>query len=73
MCLAIPAKIIKREASGLGVVSYLGSEVKADFTLVPEAGVGDWVILHAGFAISVLDEKEAQITLDLFRQMAEAE
>ena len=73
MCLAIPAKIIKREPSGLGVVSYLGSEVKADFTLVPDARVGDWVILHAGFAISVMDEKEAQITLDLFREMAEAE
>jgi hydrogenase expression/formation protein HypC len=36
---------------------------------VPEAGVGQYVIVHAGFALNVLDEAEAQETLDLFRQM----
>ncbi len=70
MCLAVPAKIIKLEESGQGVVSYLGTEVRTDFSLVPGAKIGDWVIVHAGFAISLMDRKEARITLRLFREMA---
>jgi hydrogenase expression/formation protein HypC len=72
MCLAVPAKIVELEESGQGTVSYLGSEVKANFTLVPEARLGDWVIIHAGFAISVLDPEEARETLRLFKEMAAA-
>jgi hydrogenase expression/formation protein HypC len=53
-------------------VSYLGSEVRANFTLVPQARPGDWVILHAGFAISVMDAEEARETLLLFKEMAAA-
>ena len=71
-CLAVPAKITRLEPSGLGSVAYLGSEVRADFSLVPQAKVGDWVIVHAGFAISVMDEKEARKTLRLFRELAKA-
>jgi hydrogenase expression/formation protein HypC len=71
MCLAVPAKIVQLEESGQGTVSYLGSEVRANFSLVPQARKGDWVIVHAGFAISILDEEEAQETLKLFREMAE--
>jgi len=70
MCLAVPAKITRLEESGGGVVSYLGSEVRTDFSLVPQAKVGDWVIVHAGFAISVMDAKEARRTLRLFRELA---
>ncbi len=69
MCLAVPAKITRIDGSRQGAVDYLGSEVKANFSLVPEAGPGDWVILHAGFAISVMDAKEARKTLRLFREM----
>jgi len=72
MCLAVPAKITRLEASGLGAVDYLGTEVKANFSLVPQAKTGDWVIIHAGFAISVMDAKEARETLRLFREMAES-
>ncbi|MFO7733323.1 MAG: HypC/HybG/HupF family hydrogenase formation chaperone [Candidatus Aminicenantes bacterium] len=72
MCLAVPAKITRLEASGLGAVDYLGTEVKANFSLVPQAKAGDWVIIHAGFAISVLDAKEARETLRLFRELAES-
>jgi hydrogenase expression/formation protein HypC len=72
MCLAVPAKITRVEASGLGIVDYLGNEVKTNFTLLPEAKVGDWVIIHAGFAISLLDRKEARRTLRLFREMAKS-
>jgi hydrogenase expression/formation protein HypC len=70
MCLAVPAKITRMDGSGSGLVEHLGNEVRANFSLVPQARVGDWVIVHAGFAISVLDEKEARRTLRLFREMA---
>jgi hydrogenase expression/formation protein HypC len=70
MCLAVPAKITRLEEQGLGLVDYLGNEVRTNFTLLPQVRVGDWVIVHAGFAISVMDEKEARKTLRLFRELA---
>jgi hydrogenase expression/formation protein HypC len=70
MCLAVPAKIVRLEESGQGTASYMGSEVRANFSLVPKARPGDWVIIHAGFAISIVDAKEARETLRLFREMA---
>jgi hydrogenase expression/formation protein HypC len=73
MCLAVPAKITTIDESGQGTASYLGSEVKVNFSLVPQARRGDWVIIHAGFAISVMDEEEAQETLLLFKELAESE
>ena len=73
MCLAVPAKITRLEESGRGSVSYLGNDVRTDFSLVPQVKVGDWVIVHAGFAISVLDEKEAKRTLRLLREIAKAQ
>ncbi len=72
MCLAVPAKITRIDESGQGAATYLGSEVQANFSLVPQAKPGDWVIIHAGFAISVLDEAEARETLQLFKEMADA-
>jgi hydrogenase expression/formation protein HypC len=73
MCLAVPAKIVEVDESGQGTASYLGSEVKANFSLVPQARPGDWVILHAGFAISVMDAREARETLRLFKELAATE
>lgn len=70
MCLAVPAKIVSLEGSGQGVASYMGSEVRVNFTLVPQAKPGDWVIIHAGFAISIVDDEEARETLRLFKEMA---
>ena len=67
MCLAVPAKIVRLEESGQGTASYMGSEVRANFSLVPQARKGDWVIIHAGFAISIVDEAEARATLRLFK------
>lgn len=74
MCLAIPGKIIefdkKKEHA---TVDYGdGTKRKANVTLV-NAKVGDYVLVHAGFAIQVLDEKEAHETLDLFREMLSME
>ncbi len=73
MCLGVPAKIISIDESKQGEVDYLGTRVKASFVLLEEPKLGDWVIVHAGFAISRLDEKEAQETLSILREISEAE
>jgi hydrogenase expression/formation protein HypC len=52
-------------------VDFGGVIKEVDVTLVPEASVGDYVLVHAGFAIGVVEEKEALETLELLRQMAE--
>lgn len=69
MCLGIPAKVIQVDDSGLGKVEYLGTKVKANFSLLEKVEVGDWVIVHAGFAITKMDETEAMETLSLLIEM----
>ena len=68
MCLAIPARVKSihgHEAEvEIGGVSY-----KASIWLTPEAKVGDYVLLHTGYAIGVIDEEEAKETLRLLREM----
>lgn len=73
MCLGIPAKVVQIDKSNLGKVDYLGTRVKTNFELLDNLKVGDWVIVHAGFAISKLDEEEARETFSLLREMAEKE
>ena len=68
MCLAIPAKIENIEGPR-ATVNLDGNRTDVLVTLVPEAKVGQWVLIHAGFAITLLDEKEAKETYDLLRQM----
>ena len=70
MCLAIPGKIVDIDAEEeRAVVDYGdGTKREANITLV-EVKIGDYVLVHAGFAIQVLDEKDAEETLDLFREM----
>ena len=70
MCLGIPAKVVEVDESGIGKVDYLGTKVKANLTLLENVKIGDWVILHAGFAISQLNEEEAQETPQLLREYA---
>lgn len=70
MCLGIPAKVTLIDKSKQGKVDYLGTKVKTNFALLDDVKIGDWVILHAGFAISKLDEEEAQETFDLLREFA---
>jgi len=72
MCLAIPAKVIEIE-DNMAVVELGGVTRRASLMLVPETKVGDYVLLHAGFAIQRLDEEEAQETLRLFAEIAAAE
>ena len=70
MCLAIPGKIVEIDSKKQSaIVDYgSGTKRKANVSLV-EVKIGDYVLVHAGFAIQVLDEKEAQETLALFREM----
>ena len=71
MCLAVPAKIIDLPSPTEGTVDMGGVQYPTDLTLVEGAALGDYVIVHAGFAIQKLDEQEAQETLALFRELAE--
>ncbi|MCJ7545060.1 MAG: HypC/HybG/HupF family hydrogenase formation chaperone [Phycisphaerae bacterium] len=68
MCLAIPAKIESIHESW-GTVALAGSRTRANLMLVPEARVGDWVLVHAGFAITVIQAKDARQTYELLAQM----
>ena len=71
MCLGIPAKILERNESA-AVVELGGVRREISVMLVDDAAVGEWVIVHAGFAIGKLSEEEAEQTLALFREIADA-
>ena len=68
MCLGIPAKIISRNGD-LAKVMVGGVEYTASLQLLPESGVGDFVIIHAGFAIEKIDPEEAAHTIKLFQEI----
>jgi len=70
MCLGIPAKVIDIDDSRQGKVDYLGTKVRVSFALLEDIRPGDWVIVHAGFAITKLDQEEARETLSLLREIA---
>jgi hydrogenase expression/formation protein HypC len=67
MCLAVPMKLKKIEQD-IGFVEVSGIEREVSLTLVPEAKIGDFLLIHAGFAIAVIDEKEAIETLDTIKE-----
>ena len=69
MCLALPMRITALDGA-LATIAVEGLEQQCSVMLVPDAAVGDYVLVHAGFAISVIDEAEAQETYDLFREIA---
>ena len=68
MCLGIPAKIIKIE-NGMGTIDMDGTRREVSLLLQEDAGVGDYVIVHAGFAIHRVDEEEALESLKFLREM----
>ena len=68
MCLAIPAKIVQIEEDGLATVDIMGVTRTISVDLTPQAKVDDFVLVHAGFAIEVVDEQFAQETIDLITQ-----
>ena len=72
MCLAIPALV--KSIDGLEAeVEIGGISRRASIMLTPEARVGDYVLLHTGYAINIVDDDEARSTLDMFREIAEQE
>ena len=71
MCLAIPAKITELKDDRLATVDILGVTREIALDLTPQAALGDYVLVHAGFAIEVVDEEYAQETIDLIRQFPE--
>ena len=71
MCLAIPA-LIKSIDGYEAEVELGGVSRRASIMLTPEAKVGDYVLLHAGYAINIVDQSEAEETLSLLREMAQA-
>ncbi|HKZ55767.1 MAG TPA: HypC/HybG/HupF family hydrogenase formation chaperone [Anaerolineales bacterium] len=74
MCLAVPGKVLEiQDAEGLRMarIDFGGVIREACLDYVPEAGVGDYVIVHVGFAISRLSEEEALASLELLRQVAD--
>jgi hydrogenase expression/formation protein HypC len=77
MCLAVPGKIISVEGDGLilraGKVNFGGAIKHVNLSYVPEAKVGDYVVVHVGFAISVIDEDEAARVFEYLRSMDDLE
>lgn len=76
MCLSIPGKLIEitsqlDETFRVGKVSFDGIIKEVSLTLVPEANIGDYVLVHVGAAISTIDEEEAKKTFDLLKQLDE--
>lgn len=72
MCLAVPGKVNAiAEENGLlmGKVDFGGTVISACLAYVPEVKVGDFVIVHAGFALNIIDEQEAQRTFELLKEL----
>lgn len=78
MCLAIPGQIISLSdhndpLTRTGRINFSGIWKDVSLAYVPEAKINDYVIVHAGFALSILDEAEAQASLQAFRDLADFE
>ncbi len=74
MCLAVPGKLLSITGSDFarsGAVSFGGITKTVNLAYVPEARVGDYVLVHVGFALSVVDEAEARQTFEYLKQMGD--
>ncbi len=71
MCLAIPARVTELAGDSLATVDILGATREISVDLTPQVAVGDYVLVHAGFAIEVVDEQFAQETIELIREFPE--
>jgi hydrogenase expression/formation protein HypC len=72
MCLAIPARIVELDGDK-AITDAMGNRFKARTTLIPQAKLGDIVLVHAGFAITIIDEEEAKKTWQLIAEFVEFE
>lgn len=71
MCLAIPARVVEIGPADQAVVDLGGVRKQISTSLIDDVAVGDYVIVHVGFALQKLDEEEAHKTLALFAEMAQ--
>lgn len=72
MCLAVPAKVVERKADA-AIVELGGNRLNVSMVLTPDAIVGEWVLVHAGFAISTIGETEALDTWKYLRACYEGD
>ncbi len=72
MCLAVPARVIEKDGDK-AVADAMGNRWNIRITLTPEIEVGDIVLVHAGYAITKVDEEEARKTWELFEEIAQFE
>ena len=72
MCLAMPMRIREIRADKMGVGDLDGAEHEVDLSLIANPRVGDFVIVHAGYAIETLDEKEADARMALFDELVKS-
>ena len=72
MCLPVPAQLVQVNEF-VGTIALTGVTRDVNLMLVPEAKVGDWVLVHAGCAVQIVDEEEAKATMDAFRELEERE
>lgn len=76
MCLGVPGKITEiyvSEGLKMGRIDFGGTQREACLAYVPEAAVGDYTVIHVGFAISLLSEEEANLTLETLRELINIE
>ncbi len=76
MCLAIPGRLEKRtddELMPMGTVRFGGTTREVCLTCVPEARIGDYVLVHVGLGISIIDEDEAKRVFDYLEQLGEVD
>ena len=69
MCLAIPGKILSINDENMADIDFDGVKRSASLDVLPKAKVGDYVLVHAGFAIEVVNDEEAQKTIELIKEM----
>jgi hydrogenase expression/formation protein HypC len=69
MCLAIPARLVEVDETGVAKAEVSGVRREVSTALLPEANVGDWVLVHVGFALHTIDEEEAARTLALLEEV----
>ena len=73
MCLAIPSKVLKITEDNMAEVDTLGVKRVVSLDLMPEpVGVGDYVLIHVGYAMGKIDEKDALESIEVYKQLAEA-
>jgi hydrogenase expression/formation protein HypC len=75
MCLGVPGRVVTTDGTAglpMGTVDFGGLSREVCLACVPDARVGDYVLVHVGFAISVVDEAEAERTLEVLRAMGDA-